>query len=198
MNIQHIHSQIISCKIHRLENLFQSHFFLVFGQANHRIRLGLQSLFNETQKVFLVHTRGRVDVRVHLHKKNETIESLFLTERLESTCVPFWHYRNHDGPQPFVPPTLAIRWVRHAVEIWKRDTKVGDSKMTSRVHRLSKRTSSAYLSHKCRGQDIHSRGVDPPQHRQNCERLETRHWPSWSHDLWGPEGIRNPRDRCCF
>ena len=86
MNIQHIHSQIISCKIHRLENLFQSHFFLVFGQANHRIRLGLQSLFNETQKVFLVHTRGRVDVRVHLHKNNETIESLFLTERLVYLC----------------------------------------------------------------------------------------------------------------
>ena len=68
MNIQHIHSQVISCKIHRLEDLFQSHFLLVFGQTNHRIRLGLQSLFDETQKVFLVHTRGRVDVRVHLKK----------------------------------------------------------------------------------------------------------------------------------
>ena len=49
MNIQHVHSEVISRQVHGLEDFLECHGLLLLGLAHHRVRLGLQSLLDEAK-----------------------------------------------------------------------------------------------------------------------------------------------------
>jgi hypothetical protein len=77
VHVEHVHSQFVGRQVHRLENLLQCHWSFLFGHTHHGVRLGLQCLLDETQKVFLVHARCCMNMGVHLEWRLENNDVLF-------------------------------------------------------------------------------------------------------------------------
>ena len=73
MNVEHVDGDVVGRQVHRLEDLLQSHRLPLLRQADGRVALGLESLLDEPQEVFLIHARGGVDVGVNLMKINKLL-----------------------------------------------------------------------------------------------------------------------------
>lgn len=53
MDVEHVYSEVVGREVHGLEDLSQCHRVAFLGLAHNSIGLGLQSFFDESQKVFL-------------------------------------------------------------------------------------------------------------------------------------------------
>lgn len=66
MNIQHVHRQIVSRQLHRVEHLSERHHLAGLRDGDDLIGVLFQRLLDEAQQMFLVHTAGCMDVSIHL------------------------------------------------------------------------------------------------------------------------------------